>query len=210
MSDTSQSIMTRLREETRELHSLAESRPLQQQIAKGEVDRGRFAAYLGQLYLIHNTLESALQREAAAHPAVGKLATADRMRVPDLIKDLQYFRLDRGDLEPNPATSRFMEAIEDLRGEHPVALLGALYVVEGSTNGGKFLAKVLRRAWNSDGDGLSYLDPYGDDQQHKWAAFKRDMDDATFDEDQENAIVHAAHRTFQAIADVSDEVARDV
>jgi len=210
MPDTSQSIMKRLREETRELHSLAESRPLQQQIARGEVDRERFAAYLGQLYLIHRELESALQSEANAHPAVARLATGDRMRVPDLIKDLQSLQLDYRELAPGAATSRFVDDVEDLRDTHPVALLGALYVVEGSTNGGKFLAKVLRRAWNTDGDGLSYLDPYGDQQPQKWAAFKSLMDDAAFDETQKDAIVQAAHRTFRAIAEVSDEVARDV
>jgi len=94
-----------------------------------------------------------------------------------------------------------------MNAQDPVALLGSLYVLEGSTNGGKFLARVLRRAWNLDEEGLSYFDPYGDQQPHRWAAFKSDMEDIGFDTDQQNAIVEAAHQTFRAIADVSDEVA---
>jgi len=198
--------MSRLREETRELHSHAESRPLQQQIARGEVDRERFAAYLGQLYLVHKKLESTLDHAKSDSPTIDRVATADRMRVPDLESDLQFYQLDSIGLEPGAAAIRFYEVIDRLDAEDPVALLGSLYVLEGSTNGGKFLARVLRRAWNLDQEGLSYFDPYGDQQPHRWAAFKSDMEDMGFDNDQQNAIVDAAHETFKAIADVSDEV----
>ncbi len=207
MSDTSSTIMGRLREETRPLHSHAESRPLQQQIARGEVDRGRFAAYLGQLYLVHQKLESALEEAASDNPTIGTLATADRMRVPDLEKDLDFYGLDPHDLEPGAATVRFCQAIDRVDAEDPVALLGALYVLEGSTNGGKFLARVLRKAWNLGDEGLSYFDPYGDQQPQRWAAFKTDMENIAFDTDQQDAILEAADQTFKAIADVSDEVA---
>ncbi len=208
MSDPTNTIMSRLREETRELHSHAESRPLQQQIARGDVDRDRFAAYLGQLYLVHQKLESALQNAASGNPAIGKLATVDRMRVPDLESDLRFYRLDPNDLEPGAAAIEFHDAIDRMNAEDPVALLGSLYVLEGSTNGGKFLARVLRREWNLDEEGLSYFDPYGNEQPQRWAAFKSDMEDMGFDTDQQNAIVDAAHLTFKAIADVSDGVSR--
>jgi heme oxygenase len=80
-------------------------------------------------------------------------------------------------------------------------------VLEGSTNGGRFLARALRKSWNLDGEGLSYFDPYGEEQPQKWAAFRRDMDEASFEADQEEAIIEMAKATFLAIAEVSDEVA---
>lgn len=206
MSDPSNTIMSRLREETRELHSHAESRPLQQQIARGEVDRERFAAYLGQLYLVHKKLESTLDLAKSDNPIIDRVSTTDRMRVPDLESDLRFYQLDPNGLEPGAAAMEFHDAIDRMNAEDPVALLGSLYVLEGSTNGGKFLARVLRRAWNLDEEGLSYFDPYGDQQPHRWTAFKSDMEDMGFDTDQQNAIVDAAHETFKAIADVSDEV----
>jgi heme oxygenase len=88
----------------------------------------------------------------------------------------------------------------------PVALLGSFYVVEGSTNGGRFLANVLRKAWQIDGDGLRYFDPYGEDQPDKWASFKRVMDATDFADNERDTILDAACKTFEAIADVSDEV----
>jgi heme oxygenase len=208
MSDLQSSIMQRLKTETRDLHSLAESRVLQQKIAKGAVDRTRFSAYLGQLYHVHHALESALAESSDREPAIGAIATADRMRVPDLDRDLAFYEMDRDQLEAGEAASGFASQIQETKDSNPVALLGALYVLEGSTNGGRFLARALRQSWNLDGDGLAYFDPYGDEQPQRWAAFKRDMDGASFAAEQQEAIIEMAKSTFRAIAELSDEVSR--
>ncbi len=208
MNDSKLSIMQRLREETSDLHSHAESRILQREIAKGTVERSAFVAYLGQLYAVHDALESALRDVARSHPAISALATADRMRVPDLDDDLEFYGVDREQLQVGGAAKKFVSLVEQKRDSDPVALLGALYVLEGSTNGGRFLAKVLRKSWALDDHGVSYFDPYGDQQGPVWAAFKLGMDEASFDNRHEDAIVEMARKTFEAIADVSDEVAK--
>jgi heme oxygenase len=206
MTTERQPIMQRLRAETSDLHSHAESRSLQRDIAKGEVDRAAFAAYLGQLYHVHGALEAALREAAERHPEIATLATPDRMRVPDLDRDLAHYGADPTRIEAGSAATRFIELVEHTSTTNPVALLGALYVLEGSTNGGRFLAHVLRKSWGVDGEGLSYLDPYGERQQEQWASFKREMDAAAFDADQQDALVAMARHTFEAIAEVSDEV----
>lgn len=206
MGHDDETIMERLRRETSELHSRAESRPLQRAIAKGEVERPAYIAYLGQLHAIHRTLEGAFDDVRGAHPAIDSVATPDRWRVPDLEFDLEFYGVDPEDLDSADATTRFVSLIESTKASDPVALLGALYVLEGSTNGGRFLAQVLRRRWNLDGAGVASLDPYGDRQPEHWAAFKRKMNGATFESEHRDAIVEMAKRTFEAIAEVSDEV----
>jgi heme oxygenase len=200
--------MIRLKTETRELHTHAESRALQQGIATGEVDRASFSAYLGQLYHVHRALESALEESRSAHPAITAVATDDRMRMPDLDRDLAFHGLDGGKIEVGEAATRFRSRIEETAASNPTALLGALYVLEGSTNGGRFLARSLRKSWGLDGDGLDYFDPYGDEQPQRWAAFKHDMDQASFEPTEEQAIIEMAKATFLAIAEVSDEVSQ--
>lgn len=207
MNDSDRTIMTRLRQETSDLHSHAESRTLQRQIAKGEVERSTFAAYLGQLYLVHSALERALEGARGSHPAIAALATADRMRVPDLERDLDFYGVEPDDVSAADATRRFLSLIDAAGSSDPSALLGAFYVLEGSTNGGRFLARTLRERWGIDDAGVAYLDPYGERQQDTWAAFKREMDAAEFEPEREDAIVDMARRTFEAIAEVSDEVA---
>jgi heme oxygenase len=200
--------MQRLRAETSELHSHAESRPVQKDIAKGAVERATFIAYLGQLHVVHRALEDALRGARPAHPAIDPLATPERMRVPDLDRDLAFYGVDPANLSGGKAAADFVSAIEEAADSDPVALLGALYVLEGSTNGGRYLARSLSRSWNLDGAGVAYFDPYGERQQEIWAEFKREMDGSVFDADQEEAIVEMARLTFQAIAEFSDEVAR--
>ena len=208
VNDSTLSVMRRLREETSDLHSHAESRTLQREIAKGTIEQSTFVAYLGQLYAVHDALESALRDVEGRHAAISALATPERMRVPDLERDLDFYGADREQLEVGDAAGRFISLVEDVRVSQPVALLGALYVLEGSTNGGRFLAKVLRESWGLDGNkGVSYFDPYGEEQGPVWAAFKREMEGASFEARHEDAIVEMARKTFEAIADVSDEVA---
>lgn len=209
MSETTHSIMLRLRSETRDLHTHAETRQLQQEISRGQVPQEAFAEYLGQLFLAHRGLEEALRSAAAEHEAVAELATPERMRVPDLESDLAHYGRDTGELEPMPATARYLELIDRTLESAPVTLLGALYVLEGSTNGGKFLARVLRQAWQVDGGaGLAYFDPYGEDQPRMWAEFRRQMDALDLSAEDRDGILTVARATFQAIADVSDEVYR--
>ena len=210
MTDVENTIMQRLKAETGDLHSHAESRILQRAIASGEVDRATFSAYLGQLYRVHRSLESTLENSRERHAAIGALATADRMRIPDLDRDLAFYGVDRDQIEAGDAAQRFASQVQEITTTDPVALLGALYVLEGSTNGGRFLARALRKSWGLDGDGLAYFDPYGDEQPQKWAAFRRDMDEASFEADQEEAIIEMAKATFLAIAEVSDEVSEQL
>ena len=86
-----------------------------------------------------------------------------------------------------------------------------LYVLEGSTNGSKFIARAIRREYGlGEGPGASYLDPHGELQQERWQAFKRDMDDVGFTETEASAIIDAACRMFRALTDVSDELSETV
>jgi heme oxygenase len=48
--------------------------------------------------------------------------------------------------------------------------LGAMYVLEGSTLGGRIILKTLRSKGVSTGD-LHFLDPYGQDARALWRAF---------------------------------------
>jgi heme oxygenase (biliverdin-IX-beta and delta-forming) len=48
--------------------------------------------------------------------------------------------------------------------------LGAFYVLEGSSLGGRFILKVLMRRGASLG-GLGFLDPYGADTGQRWRSF---------------------------------------
>jgi heme oxygenase len=74
--------------------------------------------------------------------------------------------------------------------------LGAFYVLEGSTLGGKTILKALKREGVSTDD-LHFLDPYGKDAGARWRAFLRVLERETGrDQSTINACVSGAKKAF--------------
>lgn len=205
MSDGS-TIMLRLKNETAELHTYAENRPLQRDMLKGTLPHSLYSAYLSQLLCVHDALESQLRSRSSAHDAMTSVFKPHQQRVDDLRSDLAFLGVDHEAVTAGKAAQRVIDCIKQTADSNAVALLGMLYVLEGSTNGSKFIAKGMMRRQNMQpGPGLSYLDPYGDAQMENWQAFKRDMDAAIFTPDEADAIVASASTMFRGIAEISDE-----
>ena len=200
------SIMDQLRETTAVAHRAAEARPLMRSIGRGTIARAPYVANLEQLLLVHRVLEAALVRAAAAHPAWAGLEVASRLRVPDLEADLTHFG---GSLRPEPLPATLL-AHAWIAQATPEELLGAFYVTEGSTNGGRFLVKMVARGLElPEGSraGLQSLDPYGTVQPERWAAYKQAMNGLSLAAPAREAVVAAAQAMFAHLGAVADQVA---
>ena len=201
------SIMTRLKSATADLHQAAESSPLQRRLVKGELAPDLYAAFLGQMYLVHAALERALQVATATHPGFTAVVRDYHRREPQLRDDLAFLGVALDTIAPVAATTAMLADVERIAAERPVALLGMLYVLEGSTNGSKFIAMAIRKAYRLEpGPGVAYLDPHGELQKDRWQAFKVDMDSVDFTEAESEAIIEAAKGMFRSLTEISDEL----
>ena len=161
MTEETQSVMQRLRESTRDLHDAAEHHDFQRAFAQGSLPRDRYVGYLGQMYLVHKALEQRLRSAAETSEAIRAVVDERQYQVPYLVEDLEFFDVDPDSIEPLPATQRLIDEIEQMASE-PASLLGLHYVLEGSNNGSRFIARGLMPAYGmAPGPGLRYLDPYG-------------------------------------------------
>ncbi len=202
-SQTATSLMARLRESTREHHRRAEQRELQRELLAGELPRETFAAYLGELLCVHRGLERRLAARSAGDRRIASVFRQHHVRESDLVADLEFYGLEPG--TPTESARRLLVDFDHWENECPAALLGVLYVLEGSMNGNRFIARVLRQKWGLDsGPGLRYLDPYGDEQPERWAEFRAVMDAQDFSPMEEGAVLRAAQRTFDAVAAIAD------
>jgi heme oxygenase len=196
-SDTP-TIMSRLKSETAELHRDAETSRFQRSLVRGDVGADAYAAWLGQMLLIHDRLETALRASPA--PAVAKVNRPEYDRTEDL-------RADAADLgataQPPPlaATGRLLGGIA---AADDLALLGMRHVLEGSNNGNCFIARAIRQGL--PGAPTRYLDPYGASQRQRWADFKADMEAVGFEPAAQDRIVAAAREMFGAIGELSREL----
>jgi heme oxygenase len=108
-----------------------------------------------------------------------------RSRADDLLRDMQ------GTGAPLPAPEHCPDLpLIDTFGK----ALGALYVIEGSTLGGRVIADMLARQLGSE-KSLSYFNSYGNETEGMWQSFKAYLDTAAATEVREDAL-SAAETTF--------------
>lgn len=206
MTEEAQSVMQRLRESTRDLHDAAEHHDFQRAFAQGSLPKGRYLSYLSQMYLVHEALESQLRKAAETSEAIRSVVDERQYQVPYLVEDLEFFEVDPESIEPLPGTQRLIDDIERMASE-PASLLGLHYVLEGSNNGSRFIARGLMGAYSlAPGPGLRYMDPYGDEQRERWLAFRATMDEVGFSPEDSDRLVESARHMFQGIVEISDDL----
>lgn len=209
----------RLRSETMELHKRAEGHALQQMLVSGRLPRAAYAAHIAQLMLVHRELEEALCEGSARGDAAISAVWQDYQRSSGHIEeDLRVLGVDPGRVRATPATQRLIARIRsaregrggsgaDAKGCGSAALLGYHYVLEGSKNGAKFIARAIGPAYGlSPQSGLKYLDPYGESQREKWMAFRAGLNAAALGGAEADAAVAAAKDMFSAISEIGDDV----
>ena len=198
-------VMERLRAETADLHASAEGMRFQQNMVKGKLARADYCAWLGQMLHIHRALEAPLRARMTDANFVA--LRDEQMQEPYLLDDLEWMGIEPGSQPTLSATAAMIDEIERVAQESPLSLLGYHYVLEGSNNGNRFIARRLGPALGLDGKGCRYLDPYGEAQREKWALFKSDMDGVGFSSAEKDTLVAAARRMFEAIGAISGELA---
>lgn len=203
------SVMTLLREGTSDLHTRAETHDFQKSLVSGRISREAYAAYLQQMLLVHRALESALRAAQDRVPAIARVVTAEQFQEPYLLEDLAFYDAPTTGYAPTPGTAALIERIQRDAQQQPLALLGHHYVLEGSNNGNRFIARAIRKAFGLTGDaGVRYLDPYGERQRDVWSAFKTEMDAQGFTEPDGAILLDAAKAMFQGITAISEDLSR--
>jgi len=200
-------ITDRLREDTKQLHTRAEKGPLQEALVKGELPREVYADMLEQMRLVHEALERELEVRRHEVPAIERVVRPEQYRLGHIDADLAFYGRSSEGIEPLPATAGLVERIERVSRERPLALLGLHYVLEGSNNGNRFIAKAVAGGYGLEGEeGLRTLRPHGDRQPEVWAAFKSQLLACELSEEEMETLVAAARDMFQAIIDIHDQL----
>lgn len=119
------------------------------------------AALMTGFYALHAEVEAAAAPWLRDHPG---LDFESRRRTPLLRRSL-----DALGVEPPPVTAA-------VTADSPAQALGLMYVVEGSTLGGKVIRKSVAASGVSL-EGLDFLDPYGEATGAQWRAFLAVLND---------------------------------
>ena len=175
------SLHARLRTETAPAHERLE-RSLD--LLRRPLDRDRFTTLLIGFYGFHRAWEPALARRLPAAFIPGP-------RVPLIEQDLGVLGLGDDTIGAIPRCAQATAL-----GDHPDTALGSVYVLEGSTLGGRVIARHLGEAPWWPPAGLRYFDPYGDETASRWRHTLAQLAAAGGDADR---IVAGAVRTFEIL-----------
>jgi heme oxygenase len=156
-------VLSRLRAATQQAHHRLEDRL--QAIEQLATPLGRMAL-APRYYVLHAGAEQAIA------PHLDTLAGLDfavRRRSPQIASDLATLGQGRPTLGRPPVV------------DSAAAALGWMYVLEGSTLGGRMIHRELERR-GVGLEGLGFLDPYGEDTGARWRAFLAVMEREARDE----------------------------
>ncbi len=196
-------ITDRLKEDTKALHDDAESHAFQKALFAGKLSRDAYVNYLGQMYCLYAGLEAALLSAATREPRIAQVVHPQNYRADDVRRDLAHFDVDAAEVAPLSATADLLADGAAQSENQPVALIGLHYVLEGSNNGNHFIARNIRRAYELDAVGASFMDPYGEQQRTEWAAYKGRLMELELSAPESDALVEAATLMFQGIGRMS-------
>ena len=177
-----------LREETAEAHRQLESLPLSRQIIAPGVSLVDYRRYLEVMYPVVAETEDRifpLLREA--------LPDLDLRRKLSLIEsDLEVLGSDRKEKIPG-----FFAGDDVLTVYHA---MGVMYVMEGSTLGGRVILKNLTASLGlSEDRGLRFFSGYGSQTGPVWESFLRNLIQLPQSTDEEQMVAAAASGAFHRI-----------
>ncbi len=156
-------------------------------VACGTVSRDDYITLLKRLYGFHFIFD---QRIAQAAQTFGStLEVGKRQRASHVVQDLLTLGVD----EHAIADIALCEAMHEFVTSGDV--LGALYVVEGSTLGGLVLARALSPLLGPGVEGRRFFLGYGDRHGAMWQSFLDELD-ANAGPGRQEQIVNGALRTF--------------
>jgi len=202
-------VMDALRESTKDMHNDTEGHEFQRSLGGGTLDKERYVVYLEQLYLMHKHLAERLGQAAENNKAIDAVVQDYHHDHSAVLGDLKYFGAEGSQAKPLAATTKICAQMDQYEDSTALGLLGHLYVLEGSTNGAKFMAKNIITGMGLPQDqGASYFDRYGDKQRERWTAFKERMNANNFSQADIDLIVAAGKEMFIAFFEIGDELSK--
>jgi len=181
-----------MRDRTRETHARLEARLL---LLDPALDMARYRAVLAAFYGYHASLEPRLW----SVPGLERLGlhAAERRKAPLLERDLLLLGFDTDAVAALPRCAA-LPPVADLG-----SALGALYVLEGATLGGRVITRHLSAHLRIGAStGGAFFEGYGERTGDMWRAYRAAVHRAVLDPEcgvDEVAAVTAAVATFDAL-----------
>lgn len=203
-------LATRLREGTKQSHSLAENADFIQCFLKGVVEKTSYRQLLGNFYFVYTALEDQLNQHQN-HPLIRQIYFPELHRQQSLGTDLSYYCGPQWQtlITPSQATQHYIDRINEVAIADPILLVAHSYTrYLGDLSGGQLLKKLAQRGMNlPQGQGTAFYE--FDDIQNAKAfkvTYRQALDNLLPEEDTITRIVDEANLAFKLNMELFQEV----
>ncbi len=178
-----------LKEQTKSLHTSLEQLYLTKSLVEGTITKAEYEDYLQRLYCIHHSIEGQLERFDWKKAGI------------DLKKYLRKHLLEKdlNTLGLQPETKE----CKDLQITDFNHAFGVLYVLTGSTMGGKILAHKVSQSPDLL-EANSYFNAFGDNTMALWMEFMQKFTQYVQTKGVEQEMINAAKSCYRYVGEVLD------
>jgi heme oxygenase len=187
-----------LKSRTAALHQQLDSLPFFGALEAGTLPTHAVVSFFRCLAIVHAVVENQLSAQVPGGSALEKLRSVVPTRTAQLTADLET--LGASTLPSNTAAMRAaLDCAADIlaHAANPASLAGALYVLEGSQNGGVLLKKHYARCLQVREADLSYFESAAAAAASRWACFVEGLNELDFQEAEVREAADSALRCFR-------------
>jgi len=205
------SLAQRLREDTRDLHTVAERSGIMRPLLRGTLDPAGYGLLLRNLHEIYVAMEDGLDAHVGLS-ALTPFAHTGLRRAPRIARDLDSIVGQGWERLPlAPTAQSYAARLVALSASAPSLMLAHAYVrYLGDLSGGQQIARIVRRVLSVEMAGATEFYDFPDIADVD--AFKHEvraaLDGVPFTDDDASAVVAEARWGFEAHATLFDELAR--
>ncbi|MFZ4701203.1 MAG: biliverdin-producing heme oxygenase [Candidatus Methylumidiphilus sp.] len=191
-------LMDELKASTHAFHEQLQEAPFFKALSASRLPVESYISQLQALAVIHAVLEHEIER--SQNDALAAVWQPDMCKLPALMDDLSYFE-PRHVSENTRSVGEALKIAEAIRLhalQEPLALLGYIYVLEGSMLGAQILMPKFSHAFKlTKHEGLSYLNSYGSNVAAHWSSYCQRMNALMLDKEGRGTAIKSACGFFE-------------
>jgi len=182
--------LDKLRAATTQSHTNLEALPVSLSIMNPAVTNAQYALYLGLMYDVVKDAEE----------NIFPIAKSDISNL-DVHPKAQFIEADLATLGTAKQNANFLPLSSKNQNITPAFALGVMYVIEGSSLGGRVILKNINSTLGHDAEsGATYFAGYGGQTGSHWKAFLGALIQYEAIHNNENEIIAGANFAFDAIS----------
>ena len=197
MNDNNKTLHQLLKEQTVDLHIQAHKIPYVTNFLNNNISLISYIGHLRALAIIYGTLENQLSSKECL--VINDFLVNYTLKLPLILSDLASLNADKVK-DIKPAISNALHIADNILINsitNPYKLLGFIYILEGSLNGGSILKKHLSETFNlQNNDGLTYLSSFDPKFKIFWEGFVNNLNNQIQDNQKKEDIISAANELF--------------